>query len=132
MSSTLAAELNAARLASHHARITDVLESLRADDLEPWVEDLAHHAAEGLLAGTAPKALTYALRAAATAEAAQSSAEVAVQLRRALAAAALLPGFPVRERRELLRRLGVGPARHGRHRRPQDARRGRSPRRGRG
>ena len=84
-----------------------MLESLRADDLEPWVEDLAHHAAEGLLAGTAPKALTYALRAAATAEAAQSSAEVALQLRRALAAAAVLPGFPVRERRELLRRLGV-------------------------
>ncbi len=107
VSSTLAAELNAVRLASHHARITDTLESLRADDLEPWVEDLAHHATEGLLAGTAPKALTYSLRAAATAEAAQSSAEVASQLRRALAAAALLPGFPVSERRELLRRLGL-------------------------
>jgi DNA-binding SARP family transcriptional activator len=107
VSSTLAAEVNAVRSASAHARITDTLESLRADDLEPWVEDLAHHAAEGLLAGTAPKALTYALRAAATADAAQSSAEVAAQLRRALAAAALLPGFPVSERRELMRRLGL-------------------------
>jgi DNA-binding SARP family transcriptional activator len=107
VSSTLAAELNAVRLASAHARITDTLESLRANDLEPWVEDLAYHAAEGLLAGTAPKALTYALRAAATAGAAQSSAEVADQLRRALAAAALLPGFPVSERRELMRRLGL-------------------------
>ena len=52
VSSTLAAELNAARLAAHHARITDAIEELRADDLEPWVEELAHHAAEGLLAGT--------------------------------------------------------------------------------
>ena len=84
-----------------------MLESLRADDLEPWVADLAYHAAAGLLAGTAPQALTYALRAAAAAEAAQSSADVAVQLRRALAAADLLPGFPVGERRELLRRLGT-------------------------
>ena len=107
VSSTLVAELNAARLASLHARITDVLESLRADDLEPCVEDLAHHAAEGLLAGTAPKALTYAVRAAATADAAQSSAEVALQLERALTAAAMLPGFPARERRELLRRRGA-------------------------
>ena len=107
VSSSLVAELNAARLAALHARITDVLESLRADDLEPWVADLAYHAAAGQLAGTAPQALTYALRAAAAAEDAQSSAEVAVQLRRALAAADLLPGFPVGERRELLRRLGT-------------------------
>ena len=64
MSSVLAAERNTVRLATHHARITDVLETLRADDLEPWVEDLAHHVAEGLLAGTAPKAIVYARRAA--------------------------------------------------------------------
>ena len=107
VSSSLVAELNAARLAALHARITDVLESLRADDLEPWVADLAYHAAAGQLAGTAPQALTYALRAAAAAEDAQSSAEAAVQLRRALAAADLLPGFPIGERRELLRRLGT-------------------------
>ena len=58
VSSTLAAELNAARLAAYHARTASVLETLRADDLEPWVEELAHHAAEGLLTGTAPRALT--------------------------------------------------------------------------
>ncbi|HEY7073179.1 MAG TPA: hypothetical protein VH479_23840, partial [Acidimicrobiales bacterium] len=107
VSSTLVAELNAARLAQHHARITGVIEALRADDLEPWVEDLAHHAAEGLIAGTAPQALTYARRAAASAEAAQSSADVALQLRRAVAAAALIPGFPVQERRDLVHRLGI-------------------------
>jgi DNA-binding SARP family transcriptional activator len=107
VSGTLVAELNPARLAALHARVTDVLESLRAGDLEPWVEDLAYHAAEGLLAGTAPKALSYALRAAATAETVQSSGEVALQLRRALAAAAQLRGFPVGERRELLRQLGL-------------------------
>jgi DNA-binding SARP family transcriptional activator len=107
VSNTLAAELNAARLAQSHARITDVLEALRADDLDPWVEDLAHHAAAGLVAGTAAKALTYARRAADAAASAQSSADVAVQLRRALAASALIPGFPGEERRELVLRLGT-------------------------
>jgi DNA-binding SARP family transcriptional activator len=106
VSGTLVAELNAARLAAHHARVTQVLEALRRDDLDPWVEDLAHHAAEGLLAGTAQQALTYALRAAASAEAAQSSSDVVVQLRRAVAAANLLPGFPGEERRALVHRLG--------------------------
>jgi hypothetical protein len=107
VSSTLVAELNAPRLAAYHARTANVLEALRADDLEPWIEDLAHHAAEGLLAGTAPQALTYALRAAAAADAAQSSADVAMQLQRALAAASQLPGFPIADRREVLRRLGI-------------------------
>jgi DNA-binding SARP family transcriptional activator len=107
VSSTLVAELNAVRLASLHARITDVLEALHADDLEPWVADLAHHAAEGLLAGTAPKSLAYALRAASAAEAVQSSADTALHLQRAVAAAAALPGFPGEQRRELLLRLGV-------------------------
>jgi DNA-binding SARP family transcriptional activator len=107
VSSTLVAEPNAARLAAHHARITEVIESLHGDDLAPWVDDLAHHATEGLLAGTAPQALAYALRAAGTAEDARSSAEVGRQLRRAIDAAAMLPGFPMEDRQELLRRLGV-------------------------
>lgn len=107
VSGSLVAELNAARRATYHARITEVLEQLRADDLEPWVEDLAHHASEGMLAGTAAKALTYALRAADVADAAQSNADAAAHLQRALAAGALVPGFAGRERRELLVRLGV-------------------------
>ncbi len=107
VSGTLAAELNAARLAAVHARTTDVIERLRAGDLEPWVEDLAYHASEGLVAGTAPQALAYARRAAASAEAVQSSADVAVQLQRAVAAAALVPELPVAERRDLLVRLGM-------------------------
>ena len=107
VSSTLAAELNAGRLAALHARTTDVIERLRADDLEPWVADLAYHASEGLVAGTAPQALAYARRAAAAADAAQSSADVALQLQRAVAAAALVPDFPGPERRELLVRLGM-------------------------
>ena len=41
------------------------------------------------------------------ADAAQSSADVARQLQRAIVAAALLPDFPLGERRELLRRRGV-------------------------
>ncbi len=107
VSEALMNELNPARLAERHARVTDALEALHADDLEPWVEDLAHHAAEGLLAGTAPKSLTYALRAAATAETKQSAADLAVQLRRALAASERVPGFPREQRRGLLLRLGM-------------------------
>ena len=85
-----------------------MIERLRADDLEPWVEDLAHHASEGLLAGTAPKALAYALRAAAAADAAQSSADVALQLQRAIGARRpSSPDVPGTERRELLVRLGI-------------------------
>ena len=86
---------------------TTVIERLRADDLEPWVEDLAYHASEGLVAGTALQALAYTRRAAAAADAAQSSADVALQLQRAVAAAALVPDFPGAERRELLVRLGM-------------------------
>ena len=107
VSATLVAELNASRLASWHARITTVLEALRRHDVEPWVEDLAHHAAQGLMAGSAPQAYTYALRAAERSEAAQSSAEAAVQLQRALDAAAVLPDVSNADRVELLRRLGV-------------------------
>ncbi len=107
VSSALAVELNPSRLALLHARITDALEALRADDLEPWVEHLAHHATEGMLAGSAAKALAYSRRAAAAAAAAQSSAGVATQLRRAVDAAALLPSVTRRERRELLHRLGL-------------------------
>jgi DNA-binding SARP family transcriptional activator len=107
VSGTLVAELNAARLAALHARAADVIERLRADDLEPWIADLAYHASEGLVAGTAPQALAYARRAAAAAEAAQSSADLAVQLQRAVAAAALVPDIPAPERRELLVRLGM-------------------------
>lgn len=107
VASALAAELNGARRAVVHARITAVLEGLRADDIDPWVADLAHHATEGLLAGTAGKALTYSVRAADAAAAAQSSADEAVQLRRALTAGAHLAGFPSSDRRGLLLRLGL-------------------------
>ncbi|MGD9999673.1 MAG: BTAD domain-containing putative transcriptional regulator [Ilumatobacteraceae bacterium] len=107
VSGTLIAELNAVRLAAHHARILDALEVLHADDDEPWLDELAHHAAEGLLAGTAPRALEYALRAAAVADTAQSSADVIVQLRRAVSASERIHGFPGDRRRDLLLRLGT-------------------------
>jgi DNA-binding SARP family transcriptional activator len=107
VSSTLATELSSIRLARYHARTADVLEALRAADLEPWVADLAHHAYEGLVIGGAPKALTYALRAADAAAAAQSSSEVALQLRRALTAAERVPDHSPAERRDLLLRLGT-------------------------
>ena len=65
------------------------------------------HAYEGLIVGAAPKALTYALRAADAAAAAQSTAEVALQLRRALAAAERVPDHSPAQRRDLVLRLGT-------------------------
>jgi hypothetical protein len=107
VSSTLVAEQNAARLAGHHARTVAVLETLRASDLDPWVEDLAHHAFEGLLAGTAAQAVEYSERAAAAAQAAQSAGGVAAHLEHAVVAAAMLPTFPPEARLDLMARLGV-------------------------
>ena len=75
---------------------------LRADDLEPWVEDLAHHAAEGLLAGTAPKAAH--LRTAGCGD--RRRRPVVGRAWRSSfdgrwTPARSVPGFPVRDRRAL-------------------------------
>ncbi|MGB3412477.1 MAG: BTAD domain-containing putative transcriptional regulator [Microthrixaceae bacterium] len=107
VSSTLVAELNAARRAAHHARITQVIEQLRAADIGPWVEDLAYHASEGVIAGTAAKAVSYSLRAADAAQAVQAHADVAAHLERAVAASVIVDGFKSEQRRRLLVRMGI-------------------------
>ncbi len=107
VSSTLVAELNAARRAAYHARITEVLEQLRSADIGPWVEDLAYHASEGVIAGTAAKALAYSLRAADAAQSVQSHADVAAHLQRAVAASVIVDGFKPEQRGQLLVRLGI-------------------------
>ncbi|MDQ2648976.1 MAG: AAA family ATPase [Actinomycetota bacterium] len=107
VASTLAAEARPAARAALHARITDVLEELRSDDLDGWVDELSHHASEGILAGTARPALRYSKQAADRAEQAGSPVDAAIHLRRAIDAAGLVPDVSTRERRDLLFRLGV-------------------------
>jgi hypothetical protein len=107
VSTTLASEARPAARAALHARITAVLEELRSDGLDGWVEQLSHHAAAGILAGTAPSSLGYAKQAADRAERAGSPVDAAVHLRRAVDAAGLVPDASPTERRDLLWRLGV-------------------------
>ena len=74
VSATLTDEQNAVRLARrprpHHRRARD---GSGRRTSSRGSTDLAHHASAGLLAGTAPKALDYARRAATNGDAAQSS-----------------------------------------------------------
>jgi DNA-binding SARP family transcriptional activator len=107
VSNALLAELNVARRSIHHARITEVIEELRSSDLEPWFEELSYHASQGVIAGTAAKALTYSLRAADAADAVHAHADVAIQIERALAAATVLGGVPLEQRCRLHVRLGI-------------------------
>ena len=58
----LVTEQNAVRLAAKHARITIELERLRSEHLDLVLEELAHHAWAGAAAGTAGRALDYALQ----------------------------------------------------------------------
>ncbi|MCU1371325.1 MAG: ATPase [Ilumatobacteraceae bacterium] len=103
----LVAEQNPTRLAQLHARITSVLEAVRAGRIEGSLEELAHHACEGASAGTARQAFTYSLAAADAAHAARASGDEAAHLRRALAVQP--PGGDERaaERVDLLIRMGA-------------------------
>lgn len=104
---TLVAEQNPVRLARQHARITAAIEQRRAGHTDLWLDELAHHSWAGASAGTAEKAVTYALRAAAVADAAQASADAAEHLGRALAAMALTGDADPGRRIDLLVRRGV-------------------------
>ncbi len=104
---TLVAEQNPVRLARQHARITAAIEQRRAGHTDLWLDELAHHAWAGASAGTAEQAVTYALQAAAVADAAQASADVAEHLGRALAAMALTGDGDPGRRIDLLARRGV-------------------------
>ena len=60
----LAAELSLARRARLHAAVVDAIEARRSTQLDDHLPVLLHHARQGVLAGTAPKAFDYAMRAA--------------------------------------------------------------------
>lgn len=60
----LAAELSLARRARLHAAVVEAIESLRSANLDEHLPALVHHARAGVLAGTAPRAFDYAVRAA--------------------------------------------------------------------
>jgi DNA-binding SARP family transcriptional activator len=61
---TLAAEVSSTRRTRLHARTALALARLRASDLEGHLADLAHHAVEGAIAGTAAEAYDWSTRAA--------------------------------------------------------------------
>lgn len=60
----LAAEASAATRARTHARTCEVIADLRRNDIAGHLTELAHHAFEGLAAGTAPVAYDWSVRAA--------------------------------------------------------------------
>ncbi len=60
----LAAELSLARRARLHAAVVEAIESLRSANLDEHLPALVHHARAGVLAGTAPRAFDYSVRAA--------------------------------------------------------------------
>lgn len=91
----LVAELSAARLAAMHARVLDAIEQRRADDLEPYLAELAHHAFAALVTGTARKAHEYSVRAARLATAHVAHEDAVAHWRRALDALdAMRPSVP--------------------------------------
>jgi len=102
----LVTEQNAVRLAATHARITIELERLRSEHLDLVLEELAHHAWAGAAAGTADRALDYALRAADIAQRGQSSGDVAGHLTRALTLMESSTSHTTGERIALMIRLG--------------------------
>ncbi|MDP2291034.1 MAG: BTAD domain-containing putative transcriptional regulator [Actinomycetota bacterium] len=102
----LVAEQNTARLAATHARITAELERLRPERVDLVLEELAHHAWAGATAGTADRALGYALQAAEIAQRGQSSGDVAQHLARALTLMESSAGSTTGERIALMIRLG--------------------------
>ncbi|CAN5490103.1 BTAD domain-containing putative transcriptional regulator [soil metagenome] len=107
---TLVAEQHPVRLAKLHARTAVALEDLRADRLDAWVEELAHHATAGTAAGIegiAGRAVRWSLAAADVARRSQASGDEADHVERALAAMALEGGQGPDRRVELLVRLGV-------------------------
>jgi DNA-binding SARP family transcriptional activator len=61
---TLSEEISPARRARLHAATARALERLRAADLEGHLSELAHHAVEGAIAGTADAAHEWSVRAA--------------------------------------------------------------------
>ncbi len=61
---TLYDELSTPERMRLHARAADALEASAGPDLDPVLDDLAHHCFEAAPAGTAGRAVTYALRAA--------------------------------------------------------------------
>jgi len=87
---TLYGELSTTRRVRLHRQAAEVLEELYAVDPEPHLAELAHHFFEAAPAGSAVKAIDYALRAGARATAQLAYEEAVVQYDRALQAMELL------------------------------------------
>jgi DNA-binding SARP family transcriptional activator len=80
---TLAAEVTAGRRARLHAATARALATLRSADLEGHLADVAHHAVEGALAGTADEAYEWSVLAARQAAGRRAHEECAEHWRRA-------------------------------------------------
>ncbi len=100
----LAAGLSSGERARLHQRIGRALEGLYADEPEPPVSELAHHFHHASAAGEEERALEYAMRAAADANAVLAWEDAALHLERALHALDTLGGRPER-RLDLLLKL---------------------------
>ena len=104
----LAAELSAARRAGVHALVVTAVEQLRADNLEAYAAQLAHHAFEAIAAGTSRKAYDYSVRAAGLAASNVAYEDAVVHWSRALRALDAMRSSDDAARYEVL--VGLGSA----------------------
>jgi tetratricopeptide (TPR) repeat protein len=104
---TLAAEVNPSRRARLHASTARALARLRASNLDGHLADLAHHAVEGSIAGTAAEAYDWSVRAAHQASDRLAHEEAAEHWQRATRSLELARPDDAEARYEALRQEGL-------------------------
>ena len=99
-------DLSGMRRARLHRRVAEAIEHINTDNLDPHLDELAHHFGAALAAGTAEQAFSYRCRAAGDAASRSAHAEAAAHWAQALDLLQRL-GAPSRGRRyDLLLQLG--------------------------
>ena len=104
---TMIAELSAARRARLHAATAEAIVRLRAGDIDAHVAEVAHHAMEGALAGTAEHAYEWSVRAARQASARLAHDDAAGHWQRAVQALELARPGDRQARVEALTEQGI-------------------------
>jgi tetratricopeptide (TPR) repeat protein len=110
---TLYADLAPTRRAQLHRKAGEAIESLYADELEPWLDALAHHFFQAASSGDLGKAIDYSVAAAEGATSMLAYEDAALHYGRALQAFGLEERADVPRRCDLLLALGEAQSRAG-------------------
>ena len=102
----LETELAPSRRARLHAATAAALEALRSATVDNHLAELAHHALAGAIAGSAPDAVRWSVRAGERAEVAHAPEDAAGHYERALDVVDLAFPGDLQQRLDLLRALG--------------------------